>query len=44
MAVVNSALCKGCGACAAGCRCGAIDLLGFDNREIVAQIVGIKEG
>jgi len=35
---VNEALCKGCGACAAGCRSGAIDLQGFTDAQIVAAI------
>jgi len=38
VAQVNEALCKGCGACAASCRSGAIDLKGFNDEEIVAQI------
>ena len=37
-AVVNEALCKGCGACAAGCRSGAIDLQGYTDAQIVAAI------
>jgi heterodisulfide reductase subunit A len=37
-AQINEALCKGCGACAAGCRSGAIDLLGFTDAQIVAAI------
>jgi heterodisulfide reductase subunit A len=37
-AVVNEALCKGCGACAAGCRSGAVDVQGFTDAQIVAAI------
>jgi len=37
-AVVNSVLCKGCGVCTASCRMNAIDLNGFNNEEILAQI------
>ena len=37
-AQVNPALCKGCGACAAGCRSGAIDLRGFSNEQVLAAI------
>ena len=37
-AVVNAVLCKGCGVCTASCRMNAVDLNGFNNEEIVAQI------
>ena len=37
-AEVNAALCKGCGACAATCPSEAVVLMGFDNRQIYAQI------
>jgi len=37
-AQVNPALCKGCGACVAGCRSGCITLDGFDDVQIMAQI------
>jgi len=37
-AVVNSVLCKGCGVCTASCRMNAIDLNGFNNEEVLAQI------
>jgi heterodisulfide reductase subunit A len=38
IAVVNEALCKGCGACASSCRCGALNIKGFTNEQIVAMI------
>ncbi len=38
VAQVNKVLCKGCGACTASCRSGSIDLKGFTNAEVVAQI------
>jgi heterodisulfide reductase subunit A2 len=38
--VINAALCKGCGACSAACPSEAITLLGFDTRQIYAQIEG----
>jgi heterodisulfide reductase subunit A len=38
VAVVNVALCKGCGLCATSCRCGAPDVGGFTNEEILAQL------
>jgi heterodisulfide reductase subunit A len=37
-AQVNEALCKGCGACTAGCRSGAIDVQGFTDAQIVSVI------
>jgi heterodisulfide reductase subunit A len=39
-AEVNAALCKGCGACAAACPSEAVVLMGFDTRQIYAQIKG----
>ncbi len=38
VAQVNKALCKGCGVCAASCRSGSINLKGFTNEEVLAQI------
>ena len=37
-AVVNTVLCKGCGICTASCRMNAVDLNGFANEEILAQL------
>jgi heterodisulfide reductase subunit A len=37
-AEVNSALCKGCGACSATCFSDAPILMGFDNNQIYTQI------
>ena len=34
VAVVNEGTCKGCGACTATCRAGAMDLKGFRNDQI----------
>ena len=39
VAVVTPALCKGCGVCASTCRSSSIDLKGFDNREVVNQVL-----
>jgi heterodisulfide reductase subunit A len=39
-AAINAALCKGCGACSAACPSEAIALMGFDTRQIYAQIEG----
>ena len=38
IAEVNPALCKGCGACAAACPSEAAVLMGFNNRQLYAQI------
>jgi len=38
VAVVNQALCKGCGACSAACPSEAPILMGFNNKELYAQI------
>jgi len=40
-AVVNAVLCKGCGICTASCRMNAVDLNGFNNEEVLAQIVAV---
>lgn len=41
VAVVNSALCQGCGACTVVCPSGAMDLQGFSNRQILAEVDAI---
>jgi len=38
---VNSALCQGCGACIVTCPSGAMDLQGFSNRQIMAEVDAI---
>ncbi|HFC47226.1 MAG TPA: hypothetical protein ENJ63_05015, partial [Dissulfuribacter thermophilus] len=40
-AEVNKGLCKGCGACVAGCRSDAITLPNEGNQEIMAAIEGV---
>lgn len=39
--MVNSALCQGCGACTVTCPSGAMDLQGFSNRQIIAEVDAI---
>ena len=41
IAVVNSALCQGCGACTVACPSGSMDLQGFSNRQIIAEVDAI---
>ena len=37
---VNGYLCKGCGTCAAACPDKAMSLIHFNDRTLVAEIVG----
>jgi heterodisulfide reductase subunit A len=39
-AEVNEYLCKGCGTCAAACPDKAMSLIHFDDRQLVAEIIG----
>jgi heterodisulfide reductase subunit A len=41
IAEVNTALCQGCGACTVACRPGAINLKGFTNEQILAEVDAI---
>jgi heterodisulfide reductase subunit A len=41
VAKVNGYLCKGCGTCAAACTNKAVTLIHFDDRELVAEIIGM---
>ena len=41
VAQVNKALCQGCGACTVTCPSGSMDLQGFSNRQILAEVDAI---
>lgn len=41
VAQVNPAVCQGCGACTVVCMSGAMDLKGFSNRQIMAEVDAI---
>ena len=41
VAQVNPAVCQGCGACTVACMSGAMDLKGFSNRQIMAEVDAI---
>jgi heterodisulfide reductase subunit A len=41
IALVNEALCQGCGACTVTCPSGAMDLKGFTNKQIMAEVDAI---
>lgn len=41
VAQVNTAVCQGCGACTVTCPSGAMDLKGFSNKQIMAEVDAI---
>lgn len=41
VAVVNEAVCQGCGACTVTCPSTAMDLKGFSNNQIIAEVDAI---
>jgi heterodisulfide reductase subunit A2 len=44
VASVNEALCVGCGACLASCPTGALDLHGYTNEQLSAQVRAVLAG
>jgi len=41
VASINESLCKGCGICVVACRPGAIKLRGFDDQQILAEVMAL---
>ncbi len=41
VAQVNEAVCEGCGACTAACRVRSVDVLGFDDEQVFAQLAAL---
>jgi heterodisulfide reductase subunit A len=41
VAKVNPGLCQGCGTCVSACRTKAIDLQGFSNEQVFAELMSI---
>jgi len=42
VARVNEAMCEGCGACTAACRSRGIDVFGFSEEQVFAQLASIS--
>jgi len=41
IAVVNESACKGCGLCVAACRPGAVNLRGFTDQQLLAEVMSL---
>jgi len=39
VASINESMCKGCGICVVACRPGAIKLRGFDDQQVLAEVM-----
>jgi heterodisulfide reductase subunit A len=39
VASINESICKGCGICVVACRPGAIKLRGFDDQQVLAEVM-----
>ena len=44
VARVNPAMCEGCGACAGACRSSAMDIQGYADQQIFAQLAALMAG
>jgi len=44
VARVNPAMCEGCGACAGACRSSAMDIQGYTDTQIFAQLTALMTG
>jgi heterodisulfide reductase subunit A len=44
VARVNPAMCEGCGACAGACRSSAMDVQGYSDSQIFAQLTALMAG
>ena len=44
LAVVNEALCKGCGTCAASCTKHALIVKHFTDEQIMSEILALVQG
>jgi len=40
-AKINEGLCQGCGTCVAICRSKSIDLYGYSNNQVYAEVVAL---
>jgi heterodisulfide reductase subunit A len=43
VARVNPAMCEGCGLCVGGCRSSALDLQGYTDSQVYAQIEALMQ-
>jgi heterodisulfide reductase subunit A len=41
VSVINEGLCKGCGLCVAACRPGAVNLRGFTDQQLLAEVAAL---